>query len=124
MSEPSGVAVDRPGDGVVVVALSGEHDLATRDSVHGAIQGALDARQAVVVDLTEAEFMDSVVAAVLLEARKRAKREGLGLGIVLSGDEANHVRRMFELSELTLVFAIHATRDAAVERVRADFVER
>jgi anti-anti-sigma factor len=124
VSEPSGVAVDRPGEGVVVVALTGEHDLATRDSVQGAIQGALDAGQAVVVDLTAADFIDSVVAAVLVEARKSAKREGLGLGIVLSDDDANQVRRMFELSELTLVFAVYPTRPAAVEGVRAGFVER
>jgi anti-anti-sigma factor len=123
VSEPSAVAVDRPGEGVVLVALSGEHDLATRDSVHGAIHEALAAGHAVVVDLTETEFMDSVVAAVLVEARRTAKRSGLGLGLVFSADDANQVRRMFEHSELTQVFAVYPTRDAAVEAVRAGFAE-
>jgi anti-anti-sigma factor len=104
-----------------VVALSGEHDLATRDSVQGAIQGAFEARQAVVVDLTAAEFMDSVVAAVLVEARKTAKREALGLGLVLSADPANQVRRMFDLSELTQVFAVYPTVETAVPAVRDGF---
>lgn len=110
-------------DGVAVVALEGEHDLASRDRVQDALEGAFSDRRAVVIDLERADFVDSVVAAVLLEARKQAKQLDVGLGIVLSSSPANQVRRMFELSELTTVFAVYPSRAAAVDGVRAGFVE-
>jgi anti-anti-sigma factor len=114
--------VDREGS-VEVVSLAGEHDLAGRDEVQGAIARAFDSGFAVVVDLREADFVDSVVAAVFLDARRLAKQRNLGFGIVLSPDRDNGVRRMFELSTLTTVFAMFPTRAAAVAGVRDGFVE-
>ena len=116
----AGVRVARE-EGVLVVALAGEHDLASRDSVSGAVDGALEAGLAVVVDLRDADFIDSVVAAVFLEARKKARQRDLGLGIVLSDSSENGVRRMFELSTLTSVFAVYPSPEAAVEGVRGGF---
>ena len=121
MSAP-GLHVDRE-NGVLVVALEGEHDLASRESVRGAIDGALDGGLAVVIDLRATGFIDSVVVAVFLEARKKAKQQNLGLGIVLSDSPRNEVRRMFELSELTTVFRVHPSREAALQAVRGGFVE-
>ena len=118
-----GVRVERH-EGVLVVALAGEHDLASRDSVGGALDGALAAGLAVVVDLREADFIDSVVAAVLLETRKKAKQQNRGLGMVLSDAPDNGVRRMFAVSQLDSVFAIYPTVAEAVEAVRAGFTER
>jgi anti-anti-sigma factor len=117
-----GVRVARHED-VLVVALAGEHDLASRESVRGALEGALEAGLALVVDLREADFIDSVVAAVLLEARKKAKQQGRGLGILLSEAPDNAVRRMFEVSELDSVFANYASIDEAVAGVRGGFAE-
>jgi anti-anti-sigma factor len=119
----SSVRVGREGD-VVVVALTGEHDLASRDEVLGALDGALDGGLAVVVDLRDADFIDSVVAAVFLEARKKAKHRNLGLGVVLSDATDNSVRRTFELSTLTTVFAVYPSPEAAVTAVRAGFAEQ
>lgn len=118
-----GVRVAREKD-VLVVALAGEHDLASRNSVSGAVDRALEAGLAVVIDLRDADFIDSVVAAVFLEARKKAKQQNLGLGIVLSDAPENGVRRMFELSTLTSVFAVYPSTEAAVEGVRRGFAER
>ena len=115
-----GVRVERQED-VLVVALAGEHDLASRESVSEALDGALEAGLAVVVDLREADFIDSVVAAVLLETRKKAKQRDRGLGIVLSAARDNGVRRMFEVSQLESVFAIYASPQEAVEAVRGGF---
>jgi anti-anti-sigma factor len=117
-----GLRVDRE-NGVLVVALEGEHDLASRESVRGAIDGALDGGLAVVIDLQATGFIDSVIVAVFLEARKKAKQQNLGLGVVLSDSPRNEVRRMFELSELTTVFRVHASREAALQAVRGGFVE-
>jgi anti-anti-sigma factor len=117
-----GIRVEREED-VLVVALEGEHDLASRDSVRGAVDGALEARLGVVVDLRDAAFIDSVVAAVFLEARKKAKREDIGLAIVLSDSPENAVRRMFELSQLTSVFATYPSTEEAVRGVSGGFSE-
>ena len=117
-----GLRVDRE-DGVIVIALAGEHDLASRDGVQGAIDEGLEGGLALVVDLREAHFIDSVIAAVFLDARKAAKHRNLGLGFVLSSETDNGVRRMFELSTLTTVFAVYPTREEAVAAVRSGFVE-
>lgn len=117
-----GVRVERHED-VLVVALAGEHDLASRESVGGALDGALEAGLDVVVDLQEAEFIDSVVAAVLLETRKKARKLGRGLGMVLSDAPDNGVRRMFAVSQLDSVFSIHPSVAEAVEAVRGGYAE-
>lgn len=108
--------------GVVVLALVGEHDVSTRHRARETIDTAQAAQLPVVVDLREATFVDSVIAATLIEARKRAQRENIGLGIVLSAEHRNPVRRMFELSQLTTVFAIYPSVDDAVTAVREGFV--
>jgi anti-anti-sigma factor len=113
----AGLRVERE-DGVVVIALAGEHDIASRDSVQAAIVEALEGGLAVVIDLRDAYFIDSVIAAVFLDARKVAKHRNLGLGFLLSSDTDNGVRRMFELSTLTTIFAMYPTREAAVAGVR------
>jgi anti-anti-sigma factor len=112
-----GIRVTRHGD-VVVVALDGEHDLASGDRVRGAIERGFSGGLPVVVDLAEADFIDSVVAAVLLDARTVARRRNLGFGIVLSTETGNAVRRLFELSTLTRIFAVYPTVEAAVDDFR------
>jgi anti-anti-sigma factor len=116
------VRVERDAD-VVVLALVGEHDVSTRHRVREAIDDALAAKLPVVIDLRDAGFVDSVIAATFLEARKQAKRENIGLGIVLADEHKNAVRRMFELSRLTSVFAIYPSVEAAVAAVRDGFAE-
>ena len=118
-----GVHVDRAGD-VLVVALEGEHDIASAEAVRRAVGEALDAGLAVAVDLRRAYFIDSAVAGALLDARKRARQRGLGFGVVLNEARENDVRRMFELSTLTNVFALYPSLDAAIAGVRNGFVER
>ena len=112
------------GDGVLVLALAGEHDMTSRYRIQGAIDDALAGGLAVVVDLREADFVDSVIAAVLLDARKQAMQADLGFAIVLSESAENGVRRMFELSTLTSVFAVYASPVAAITAVRPGFAEK
>lgn len=119
----AGVRFDRAED-VLVVALEGEHDIASADTVRRAVVDALDAGLAVAVDLRDANFIDSAVAAALLDGRKQAQRRGLGFGVVLNEARDNDVRRMFELSTLTSVFALYPSLEAAIAGVRGGFVGR
>jgi anti-anti-sigma factor len=109
-----------PADGVVLVAVHGEHDIATAPGLRAAIEEGLGRAQHVVVDLTPATFVDSTVLGVLLSARERAQEEELGYAVVLQpaeGDPA--VRRILEVTGLDGLLPVHPERDAAVRRVAA-----
>ena len=61
-----------------IVVMRGDHDLSTAEDLVGELQEALDADTAVVVDLTDVNFMDSAILNALLAARERAmeRQEG------------------------------------------------
>ncbi len=107
-----------PVEGVVLMTVHGEHDIASAPDLRGAIEQALARSQHVVVDLTPATFIDSTVLGVLLGARGRAEEEELGYAVVLeagAGDPA--VRRVLEVTGLDALLPVHADRDAAVRAV-------
>jgi anti-sigma B factor antagonist len=109
-----------PADGVVLVTVRGEHDIASAPDLRGAIEQALSQSQHVVVDLTPATFIDSTVLGVLLGARGRAEEEEVGYAVVLEaagGDPA--VRRVLEVTGLQDLLPVHRDRDAAVKLVAA-----
>ncbi|WP_196279146.1 STAS domain-containing protein [Catellatospora vulcania] len=81
--ETSGVDLTGNDPSEAVVAVSGEIDLAVRDdlldTLHTAIRSAGVAR--VVVDLSQVSFMDSTGLHVLIAARERAHRSGVGFRV-------------------------------------------
>jgi len=100
---------------VAVVVLRGELDAYNVPAVREELKAALEAGSNLVLDLREASFLDSVVGGEILEARKAAKRRGLGFALVLSDSRANHVRRMLEQTNLIEIFDVFDTpEDAAV----------
>ena len=71
--------IQRRREGPVwIVVMHGEHDLSTAPNLAHELEQALDAGAAVVVDLTEVEFMDSAILNALLKAREQAlaRQEG------------------------------------------------
>jgi len=109
-----------PADGVVLVAVHGEHDIASAPGLRTAIEEAFARSQHVVVDLTSSTFVDSTVLGVLLSARGRAEEEELGYAVVLEpagGDPA--VRRILEVTGLDALLPVHPERDAAVRALAA-----
>lgn len=67
------VDVTLPRPGVAVVALQGEHDLCTKDSLGSLIQKLVADNPTVLVDVTEAEFIDSAVLHILTLAERQAR---------------------------------------------------
>jgi anti-sigma B factor antagonist len=61
-------------DGAVIVAADGEIDLETSPDLARALQGALDGRARVVVDLQAVSFMDSTGVSLLLTTAEQARR--------------------------------------------------
>jgi len=109
-----------PADDVVMVAVHGEHDIASAPALRAAIDEAFGRSQHVVVDLTPATFIDSTVLGVLLSARERAQEEEVGYAVVLdaaAGDVA--VRRILEVTGLDVLLPVHTERDVAVAAAAA-----
>jgi anti-sigma B factor antagonist len=110
--EPRLARVDGPGDGVVVLELSGELDLAVGPRFRELVQGAVaDTPTLVVVDLEEVGFMDSTMLRELLRAHREVSE--IGGRFVVAGPQPT-VRRLLELTGTAEVFALAASRDDAL----------
>lgn len=99
-------------DGYAVLLVSGEVDVATvprmREQLHSLVaQG--DNR--IVVDLDAVDFLDSTGLGVLVGALKRVRASGGDLQLICTQPR---IRKVFEVTGLTKVFAIHDTLDEAV----------
>ena len=99
------------GDPVVVIAVHGQADLHTAPELRNAITAALDGgATGLVVDLSEATFIDSMTLGVLLGAVKRLRPSGGKVGIVCTDP---HIRRIFEITLLDRVFSLHTSLETA-----------
>ena len=96
---------------VVVIAVHGQADLHTAPELRDAMTAALDGgASGLVVDLSEATFIDSMTLGVLLGAVKRLRPSGGKVTIVCIDP---HIRRIFEITLLDRVFSLHTSRDEA-----------
>jgi anti-sigma B factor antagonist len=111
---PYGIKVDEP-DGAGVVTLVGEHDAFCAERLRVELDRLLASGTPVVVDLSEATFIDSSTVSVLLSAFRTGERAGLRFELVLPPESGTHVRRLFEITKLDGVFAIHESLAAALE---------
>lgn len=102
-----------------VVALVGEHDAYSAGRLEAELAVLLDAGRRVVVDLGEAEFIDSVTLGVLMVARGDAERASLGFTLVLPDGDYAHVNQLLELTGLRSTFAIYQTLEDALEAARS-----
>jgi anti-anti-sigma factor len=117
--ETNRIEVDRSDSGVVVVVLTGEHDVYTAPSLRDQIDSVIEERKPFIIDLTPATFVDSSVLRVLLEARRQAEEAGLGFAVALGDTEAPGVRRVLEVTGLVPVFPVLSAREAALDVARS-----
>ena len=97
---------------MVIVTLTGEHDLTTAPLLRERVEEAIGGRSGVLIDLTHAEFIDSSIIGVVLEGRRRAEEEGIGFAAALEGGDAA-VRRVLEVTGLDTNLPVHPSVDAA-----------
>jgi anti-sigma B factor antagonist len=113
-----GVEVIGDGGHVAIVTVFGQADLHTAPELRSAIGEAIEGGAgALVIDLSEATFIDSMTLGVLLGALKQLRPSGGSVSIVCSDP---HIRRIFEITLLDRVFALHETRDAALREADRD----
>ena len=107
------LSLDTRVPGVALVTLTGEHDLYGAQKLQERLETSISEGLAVVIDLTEAVFVDSTVVGVLLKAQKVAAAAELDYRVVMSESTGEPVRRMFEITGLTQILPI-VERDSAL----------
>jgi anti-sigma B factor antagonist len=106
------VQVASPQPGVAVVSVADELDLATRTEFSALLHALVRQNELVVVDFSEALFIDSSTLNVLLSAHKLALEREAHLRLQL-GDECA-VKRTFEISGLLEVLSWASSREEAL----------
>jgi anti-sigma B factor antagonist len=106
-------------ENVIVVALNGEHDVATADEVRAAGERAVSEAHPCVFDLRSTEFIDSTIVAVLLGTQRRCREAGVGFATAVSDDETNAVRRIVEQTGVGSALSVATEIDAAIETARS-----
>ena len=98
------------------VVVTGEVDLSTAPELKEVLTGVIDGgARFVLVDLSDATFIDSTTLGVLMGAVKRVRP--LGGEIAIACDDPN-IRKIFEITLLDRVFAIFDTPDEGVAHLR------
>ena len=112
-----GISTDERSDGIAVIALSGEVDLYTAPELkHELVRLVDNGAIAVIVDLTDTTFIDSTTLGVLISGVRRLRPEGGKLELVVTD---RNIGKIFEITGLDRVFAIHPEVDAALASMRA-----
>jgi anti-sigma B factor antagonist len=100
-------------DGVAIVTVRGEVDLATSPQLRDCLTGVVEKSSAVVVDLDEVGFIDSTGIGVLVGGVKRARSNGGELSLVCT---QRRILKVLEITGLTQVFSVYESVDAAIHR--------
>jgi anti-sigma B factor antagonist len=98
-------------DGYDVLIVEGELDIATAPRMISALNEALaDIAFPLVVDLSGVVFMDSTGLALLMNARRRARRRAQGFAIECP---RGPISRVFEIADMVESLQVHPDRESA-----------
>ncbi|HST26546.1 MAG TPA: STAS domain-containing protein [Gaiellaceae bacterium] len=116
--DPMSVHMDVEQHEGCVVTVSGDADLYAAANVERELLRLVEqGRRSIVVDLTDATFIDSTMLRVLLNVSKQLRPGGGELLVVC---QEHNIRKIFEITLLDRVFTIFDTRDAAVEHLSSN----
>ena len=108
MAEQS-IEITYPRPNAVVASFRGEHDLSTKRDTSTLLSELVDGYEVVVIDLSEATFIDSSFMHCLALANQRAGGE---LRLVVSNE--GPVRNALEITGLSEAFTVSTTREDAL----------
>ena len=108
MEEMHGRIVVQAGGPVSVVALHGEHDHVSKSQLEGIVGTLLDesSTRAVIVDLSDTDFVNLPVVGALVRATERSATGGKHLLVVLPEEGRPIVRRLFDVIEADAVLRL------------------
>jgi anti-sigma B factor antagonist len=99
-------------DGRALVAIRGSVDLTTAPELRNRLSELIDdGNTCIIVDLTGTDFLDSTGLGALVSAHKRLRMKGGEIRIVCADGQ---VRKVFEITSLDRVFAMHDSIDGAL----------
>ncbi len=112
MSTTADIAIERLGEWTVA-RIGGELDMSNCSYVRDELTRSIPAdSEGMVVDLSEAVYLDSAAIELLFELARRLGRRRQDLRIVMPGDSP--LRRVLELTDVRAVAPVHPTVEAAV----------
>jgi anti-sigma B factor antagonist len=97
--------------GYLIVRVVGDLDLESAPALTAALKARIGPRP-IVLDLGGVEFMDSTGLGVLVGAHKETAAHG---GALVLAAASPRVQKIFKVTKLHKVFALHETVDEAVE---------
>ena len=101
-----------------VVTVSGDADLYAAANVERELVRLVEeGKHSIIVDLSDATFIDSTMLRVLLNISKRLRPGGGELLVVC---REHNIRKIFEITLLDRVFTIFDSREAALEHLGAE----
>jgi anti-sigma B factor antagonist len=104
--------------GFTVISLRGESDAYSAPKIRSDLEGALGTSAApVLVDLSQATFIDSTVVGILLEGLASSEKLERPLVLLLPDDSAPEVHRLFELTGLASLLPVVSSWDEAASRL-------
>jgi anti-anti-sigma factor len=110
------------GGPVSVVALRGEHDHVSKSQLEGIVETLLEdaSTKAVIVDLSDTDFVNLPVVGALARATERASESKKHFIVVLPDQGTPIVRRLFELIEADAILHVVSSMQDAVDAARKD----
>ena len=102
-----------------MITLAGESDAFAATRVRSDLATALGAETPLVVDLSQATFIDSTIVGVLLEGLAEYEKRERPLLLLLPDDCAPEVHRLFELTGLAALLPVVGSWDEAESRATA-----
>jgi anti-anti-sigma factor len=111
MQEPE-IHVDRVGESVWIVAMTGEHDLATAPQLTEELARIAEHGTDVVVDLSDTTFVDSTIVGVLVRHQDQPRES-----VAVIAPQGGVPRRVLDLIGARDLIPIFETRAAALEAV-------
>ncbi|HEX9967598.1 MAG TPA: STAS domain-containing protein [Solirubrobacterales bacterium] len=118
---PFDVQTEEIDEGIRVFTVHGELDMNTAPELEQALETALtDEEAAVMLDLSDCEFIDSTGIALIVRTWQRLDRDagngGKGKFILCC---VNHqVRRLLKITGVESSISLHEQRDAALDALR------
>lgn len=109
---PGTVEVAHRPSGLAVVSLRGENDLSTAPEVEQALEGAA-AHSDVLVDLSEASFIDSTVITALIKTAQVLHARGERIALVVP-PEQRQIARVVQMTRLAELIPTHTALGAAL----------
>jgi anti-sigma B factor antagonist len=107
--------------GTHVIELGGEVDLYTAPEFKERMVQLIESgKKQIVVDLSQATFIDSTTLGVLVGGVKRLRPAGGSLALVCTDE---NITKIFEITGLDRVFPIHDSREEALAAVSSKAAE-